>query len=250
MYRYGDRNQTAFNSFLWTIVRDPTPRYISEFFHFEHSRKGTGTNDASIIRFLRKGKHADHHYLSWLETDSYKMGRSDPILTAQKIIKDYDFIGVSERMDESIVALVMILRLRLADVLYISIKSTGSYEPDTGAKEKCTRIEPSFVSTGIKEYLKGDEWQTYIKPEWELYRAANRSLDMTIDNLGREEFEQQLAKYKHAQQIAKERCATKVKLPCMDNGDRRLANETDCVKDDLGCGFDCLDRVADELQLW
>jgi hypothetical protein len=37
-YQYSKRNKT--NSFLWSRVRDPTKRHISEFFHFEVSRGG------------------------------------------------------------------------------------------------------------------------------------------------------------------------------------------------------------------
>ena len=35
------------------------------------------------------------------------------------ILKEYDFLGVTERMDESAVALQMLLGLKISDVMYI-----------------------------------------------------------------------------------------------------------------------------------
>jgi hypothetical protein len=39
------------------------------------------------------------------------------VQTANQILKDYNFIGITERMDESVVALSMLNGLALADVL-------------------------------------------------------------------------------------------------------------------------------------
>lgn len=70
MYQFGKRVREE--SFLWTLVREPTSRYISEFFHFEVSRMGKEATDENAIDFLRNGKHSDRHYLSWLTTQRYR----------------------------------------------------------------------------------------------------------------------------------------------------------------------------------
>ena len=75
-----------------------------------------------------------------------------------------------------------------------------------------------------------------------LYLAANRSLDLTIEALGREEFERKLDQFRIAQKVAAETCLNTTRFPCSPKGEMR--KETDCLWKDSACGTDCLDRVA------
>ena len=98
MYKFHKRIRKE--SYLWTLLREPNKRYISEFFHFEVSRLGVKPTDANVIQFLRTGKHSDRHYLSWLTTAPYsKRQLANPFPVVQKILQDYDFIGITERLD-------------------------------------------------------------------------------------------------------------------------------------------------------
>lgn len=246
-FDYGARQRHA--SFLWTLVRDPTDRAASEFFHFEVSRKGVPITDAAFINFLRTSKHMNHHYISWLSTRSYNFRSHNATNFANQIFRDYDFVGVTERFDESLIALMIILRLPLAHILYVAAKSNGGYD-DGAWRRRCVRIQPSRLTQGMQAFLASDEWQSFVRPEEALYRAANRSLDLTIDHLGRDLIESNLARFRQAQKMVTERCSPQVRLPCSAEGVRRQENETDCLWQDMGCGFDCLDRVATELRLW
>lgn len=247
MYKYGQRNRSK--SFLWTILREPTARYASEFFHFEVSRAKVAPSDENFIHFLKSGKHSDHHYLSWLSTKGYRFGQSDPVRCSNNILSDYDFIGVTERMDESAVCLMMLLRLKLADILHLSSKNSGGYD-DGEFRNQCVYITPTFISEGIRDYVASNEWQRYVQPENALYEAANRSLDLTIQKLGRDAFQTNLARYRHAKQLVESRCLSMTKFPCTDTGERIKDNATGCLSGDLGCGFDCIDEVSTELGLW
>jgi hypothetical protein len=42
-------------------------------------------------------------------------------------MEDYDFIGMVERMDESLVIMKMLLQLDMNDILYLSAKHGGGY---------------------------------------------------------------------------------------------------------------------------
>jgi hypothetical protein len=57
----------------------------------------------------------------------------------------YDFIAITERMDESAVELQMLLGLPLADVLYLNAKTSGGYEDIVAASNssstQCRRIQ-------------------------------------------------------------------------------------------------------------
>ena len=86
--------------------------------------------------------------------------------------------------------------------------------------------------------------------EWDraFYEAANRSLDMTIDRLGREDVERKVELYRWAQSLVKQQCAAEAKLPCTPEGVKRAPSETNCLFADSGCAYQCLDAlVADEL---
>ena len=243
---YNFRQRDVEQSFLWTLVRQPTPRYISEFFHFQVSRRNVTASDDNVIDFLRHGIHSDRHYLSWLTLREYRKKNSNVETTLQHILQDYDFMGLLERLDESIVALQMILNIPLADVLSVSSKLNGGHD-DGQYKKQCFRIPPSLVSPGVQTFLESEEWHEYIGPEQALYNAVNRSLDRTIDALGRDVFAQKLLAYRQAMEVVSMHCQN-VRFPCTASGERR--SKTDCIGADMGCGFDCLDQVADDLKLW
>ena len=241
MYQFGQRNRM--DSFLWTMLREPTQRYISEFFHFQVTRRNTPVNQRSFQYFLRKGPHADHHTLSWLAVHGYQFQQSDPVDTANAILQDYDFIGLAERFNESVVVLSMLLDIPLRDVLYLSSKQSGGYDG------LCYKILPPRLTKPMQRHLQSPEWQAYVAPEVALWKAANASLDLTIDRLGRTRVQEQVQLFQRVLTAAQETCGSITKFPCTPTGEPIPANETDCLVVDMGCGLECIDRVADEFNL-
>lgn len=137
----------------------------------------------------------------------------------------------------------MLLRIPLSDVLYLSAKLNGGYD------DHCSFIQPSSLTTEMKEYIQSDEWKGIVKEDWALYMAANHSLDMTIVRLGRDRFEKNLVLYKAALSEGNRRCREKTVFPCTKDGRHVPPPETDCLWSDAGCGAKCLDEVATDLQL-
>jgi hypothetical protein len=153
-------------------------------------------------------------------------------------------------MDETYVVLMMLLGLPMADILYVSAKKHGGFD-DAGAIGTCTYIQPSFLSEGMQKFFANPSWKKRIENEVALYQAANRSLDMTIDRLGRDKVDEQLARFRQAKELIETKCLPTVVFPCMEGGKRPLPRkETDCLWRDSGCGTTCLDEVATELKLW
>ena len=151
-------------------------------------------------------------------------------------------------MDESVVAMAMILGVPIGDMLYLAAKGRGGYDDAGGRAElKCTYIWPSFVSEGMRAFLDSEEWKR--KSYWDnaFYAAVNRSLDLTIDKLGRLEFAKNLALYKEMKQTSHDMCLHNTTFPCSIGGQYTPPSKTDCMWKDSGCGFDCLDSVASEL---
>ena len=224
-------------SFLWTLLRDPTSRAISQFFHFQVTRRGVKPTDENFLKFLNDEKLVNKQ-LNYVALESY----TNEAKAINQVFEAYDFVGVTERMDESAVALQMLLGLELQDVMYVTAsKSSGAFD-DGRYKNTCFRIEPSVISPAIGEYIQSDEWKKVIYWDRVLHLAANKALDLTITKLGKASFEQKLRLFRETQLKVKEFCAPKVVFPCNSTGPPVPMSETDCIHGDLGCGFDCLDE--------
>jgi len=145
----------------------------------------------------------------------------------------------------------MLLGVPIADILHLRAKQRGGWDDAGGRKDTvCTYIWPSFVSPGMQEFLDSEEWHN--KSHWDrvFYNAVNRSLDLTIDRLGRKDFEEKLALYKRAKELSNDKCLQRTTFPCSAGGIYTPHEQTDCMWGDSACGVECLDEVATELNLW
>ena len=109
------------------------------------------------------------------------------------VLVKFDFIGLLERLDESLVALQLVLGLKTMDIVHTKSKQSGSYvlvkSRANNFKGECNLIPKTVsVSPGVGAYLGGREWDTNNRGDTLLYDAANRSLDRTIDAIGRSSF--------------------------------------------------------------
>lgn len=186
--QYATRDRTK--SFLWTVLREPTARFVSEFFFFQVSRLGVTASDENFYNYVHNGGRGKFsHYFNVLSltkfnsTDMVRFNSTDMIQTVNSIMHDYDFIGVTERMDESAVALQMLLKLPTASVIYASSKVNGGYD-DGLYQNTCYKIQKSSILPFMKQYFESNMWKEKNKWAAVLYQTANRSLDLTIDRLG------------------------------------------------------------------
>ena len=125
------------------------------------SRDNIKPTDENFIKYIKASDFmVRDYYLNFLSTRPYHRGSSDTIETANGIIRDDDFIGITERMDESVVALSMLLDLSLADVLYLKAKGKGDY--DGGSGGSCTCIWPSFVLQGMQAFFETKTWKASL----------------------------------------------------------------------------------------
>jgi hypothetical protein len=246
---FGDRHPEA--SFLWSVIRHPTSRAVSHFFYdgVRHGWYKANAEDLKEDLFNDEYPNLPHNYYVRVLSLDYFQEDSDPVKFANQIIKDYDFIGVTERLDESLVVLKMLLNIPLADILHFDSKKSGEYKLTTDPLG-CALIPKTIITPGMQEVLDSPEWNEYIKYDVLLHEAANRSLDLTIDRLGREEFEKNLFLYRKSMEVAKNQCFSRVTMPCNANGTYNDLEDTDCIYEDMGCGNACLDEVATNLDLW
>jgi hypothetical protein len=95
----------------------------------------------------------------------------------------------------------------------------------------------------MEQYFASEMWQKHVYWDKILHRAVNRSLDMTIESLGREEFENKLEEFVQLRGRVTEECANRIRWPCKREGKKNKKN--DCISHDFGCGFKCMnDAIA------
>ena len=134
------------DSILWSMVRIPTKQAISQFFHFDVTRQGHKTDDASVIDYFRQRSYQYEEFQTkYLAMSPTLLKQKNYAAMIQDVMDRYDFIGIVERIDESYVALAMILGLEPADVLYVSSKISGGYD-DGQYNNTCYKIVKSVVS--------------------------------------------------------------------------------------------------------
>ena len=242
-------------SFLLSLLRDPTKRAISHFFHFEVSEKKIDPTDNNFQNFFKDNfQTLSNYYIKdlsmteddWVvdETELNSNTNDDINLAVDKILRHYNFIAITERLEESLIVMKLLLNLDMEDILYMSAKKHGSFT--TGPRtHPCVYIVPSFLTPGMKDFFQSDYWKDYIRADQRLYDAAVHSLDNTIEALGRQRVTEELERFRVARQFAQEKCESRTVYRCNSKGEFSQKNST-CYLWDIGCGHACLDEIAIE----
>ena len=255
-YHYGDRIPSQ--SFLWSTIRHPSTRTLSAYFFYQVSRRKKNATASSMMKYLQDVQFKSFyvHYLALKEmntTTGTTVTSSSMVDTIYDILHGYDFIAISERMEESLVVLSMLLHIPIAHVVLLSnSKVAGGYDGGRSQRFGCTPIQPKWTVPIIDDYLRDD----FLVDNWDyvLYQAVNASLDHTIDTvLGRDHVEDGVATYRRYHDKIQKMCFDKAVFPCpITIPNQTLISQEDCYFSDAGCGHRCIDRILakDALAEW
>jgi len=179
-------------SFVWTVIRHPANRAVSHYGMSMKLGELENNDETFILKMKFSSNYGDDFQLHYLILERLQKGTKNEAYynqVIQNILDEYNFIGIYERLDESLVVLSMIMGMGISDVLqeYRSIKNT-----------RCDSLQtdPSWLSSGMREYLDTDEFHKKNEGDLILYDAVNKTLDATIDKLGRQKVNENLLKYK------------------------------------------------------
>lgn len=243
-YHYANRDKSK--SFLFSIIRDPTARAISRFFHFEVTVFQHEPTDAKFRQVMMRRDYYNA-LLQDLSTSNVSLafpGKMNYDKAVRNILQEYNLVMIMERLDESLVVLQMLLHLDVNDILYIRARSSGSFSngfPD----RPCIYIIPSFITPGMAKFFESPQWKARIDGDELLYKAAYQSLDRTIDSLGRPEFETKLAAFRQERQRAEQLCQGKVRSMCDAGGAVIKPKNTTCYIWGEGCDNECLNSMRE-----
>lgn len=238
-------------AFLWTFVRDPTSQFLSQFFHFQVSRRHVKPTYSKFFKYV-KNEYEDKYRYPQLSVINHKltgMGKlkKKPAKIVQNILNEYDFIGLVERLDESLVILRLLLGLGAGDILYLSSKTHGNYD-DGLFRNRCVLIQPTNTTPETDKYLASYEWKNKNNAVTMMHEAVNRSIDLTIQSIGQSKFEKALSEHRYLQSLVQKICSPTAIYPCSADGVfQPKLSETNCYESDFGCGYPCIDELYDNI---
>jgi len=177
-------------SFLWTVIRHPNDRAVSHY--------GMRLSFGQVIRnqklfrenLLDNNSFKSNTQIAFMSTKKlkdYAILDEEVAIYVQDILDEYNFVGIYERLHESLVVMSMLNGMNINDVIF-------NYRPIKNAR--CGSLEePTWLNDGMRTYLKSAEWARKQKGDFIMYNALNKKLDITIDELGPEKVKQKLADF-------------------------------------------------------
>lgn len=251
-------------SFLWATVRQPHSRANSAFFFFKKGGRKeqmiflNKTSGNQLRQMRKRGTDKPNKLrdgVGLLKGGLAGLPNSIIVDNPQKlayehiqkqVLQFYDFVAVTERWQESMVVMKMLMgvNVQYTDFVVLKAKEAGTKSNKNQKKKTCNYIPVATTTPEIDQYLETTYRQN--NPDYLLYAAVNRSLDLTIDILGRERVEEGVRHLKDMQALAQQECLSQAIFPCSANGTWQPAYKQDCYYKDFGCGYPCLDQVLEK----
>ena len=138
-----------------------------------------------------------------------------------EVMRFYNFIGVVDRMEESLVTLQMLLNLSAKDILVLEAKNSMD------RKRNPTLIPHNHISKTVDDFLTGKFFNGHPM-DFELYNSVNLALNKTIESLPVDEFSRNLQVHRMLRKRVQSLPETRNK---------------ECYWGDNGCGYLCNDSL-------
>lgn len=245
-------------SLLWTFVRHPRTRDLSQVFHFRVSRQGLDPHKDTeiLLEALRNQKSTQTKYLlshyiqetfwdpQWVSQYPRKIRK----LLDRHILDQYDFIGLTERMTESLAVMTLLWDLDPKDVIVLSAKQSHhnqSYDAG-GNRHRCHKLQAPTADNlpvALSNYLNSSDYERG-HADFLLYHEVQAKLDHTIQGLGASLVQDRAARIGHLQAWAEQVCRPTAIFPCSETGVYQgLKAQANCYVQDAGCGYPCVDQL-------
>jgi len=225
---------------LLSAVRHPLQRALSQFYHFELSRskihKSLEEWHASKLETLHSVKDPEYRYLASQEMlDSLTMNAT---MRAAEVVHMYDFLVVTERMDESLLLLAHKLRLPWTEMLYLAAKvSTEQRSELLGSRTRPVVVHPPLLQEPEEVLRLIPEFEARNQIDYEIVRLANARLDQLADEYGKDRLHADLFQFRAALEKVRKECIKQdPPVPLVEAA-------KPCYYSDNGCGHECIDEL-------
>lgn len=220
-------------SFIFSMVRDPAARCLSEFYHFGVTCGNVTPTDEHKLAALRTCEDIQYRSLRFHYEQPVKF-----------VVTTYHFIGVVERFDTSMAVLADVIGVPLASILYTRSKdsSRGGVRCTFASQTWRTR----FVSHGpiddeppaVASYARSDAFRAANANDFALIDGANARIDQRI--AGSSLLARRVSEYTALLAAAQAACQ-----PTNQWGHKVLSlDRSQCYARDNGCNYKCLDEFS------
>lgn len=217
-----------------------------------------------------------NHVWGWImnpfrDTSDLNLSMSQSKHEAARMVEDYDFIGIADRFQDSMLVLKHILGVRICDILYLKSKDSSDFEKEQQcekeAKEALLEERPELKVQGDKAVKKvlhkgkltnpktmkkhkriteepeavqrlanSTKFHDANAADFELMRLVGDRLDYVIEHaIGRERFEAERALYDEMLAASVGTCGLEAQGKC-------IWDKQQCLWRDGGCGYKCMDN--------
>ena len=199
-------------------VRHPVDRCLSHFYHLG-GRDYANLTDDNILDFARRNCN---NYMAGYLGKPYDS-------SAEEIWRRFDFVGTTERFDESMILLQQRLPMpvRLGDILYVKAKKSSEREKRGGVMHKPYAQQSKHVHIFFDS-----DFKVQNNLDFALYRLVNTSLDDQGKAMGLERLSRVMSEYTTMLAIADKKCV------------QAKRQNNDCFWGDNGCMISCLDNIG------
>ena len=237
---------------LVSMLRNPAERCLSSYYHFRVSMHGTTPSDKAKLRAVKDCSDVQFKYLR----------RSNETDSVQAVFRDYNFLGVAHRYEESALMLARACGAADADALYLNAKvADGRPAAFSFLSYNFTTHPPlSEEPAEVKAYVASDAYRRANARDLELLRLAEKRIAAwaaqpdSVKALRR--FEAMQARVvmtcdpgdfcsatPHNERVLAKAAAPASVVPPgrrLDQG----CTDPRCFWGDNGCGYECMDAVA------
>ncbi len=203
--------------FKFAMFHEPKHRCVSNYFMLNVGRQNQTATADNLIRYARR--HCKNVLFNF-----YDMG----YLPSRQ---NFDLMGVTSRVDETLVVMANMLGLGIGDLFYKSAKIAHEADLVYGGSKIA-------LSNKAQEFFSSKEWEDNNQLDTYYLRKANEQLDQLIARIGKETFGKQLALFKKHQGIASTKCNLEMQ------SEVEWEQKDECLYFDNGCQYKCLGRYA------
>jgi hypothetical protein len=211
--------------FLWSVIREPSKRAMSGLY-WGAALESLETTQGKIETL----KMSPDFQFNYLKPGEYS--------SVESVFNFYNFIGVTDRYDESLVALSQVLQAPLTDMLYITAKNTSAGMGHRDGRDAIEQPPLEEEPEELQDYLRGDfKKENYL--DYKLFDNANSNLDRLISA---NKLEGLIGDFS--------RILAHVQSECTPEGTETnyLGDLTECYSWDAGCAYECVDRQVELLK--
>ena len=239
------RNRNEMKSFMFSFVRHPKDYILKSYFYYKVSKEGERATAEGIEEYCDDIGNKQSSFLMSLKNENAyrRKGLESPSAIAKAIVAEYDFIGLVDKPDESLVLMQLLLGLKTEEILYNPSPNAGTISLWKDNRNVCEEVKKEYEPMGLKAkgFFDSEDFYKTNGVDIEIYQEVQRVHEATIDAIGREKFDQALRRYKDEMKIVEEQCLPTVQYKCNEAG-KRWKDLNSCDKD--GCEAKCLSSLA------